>query len=131
MLHIGVSVCVYSGEIQTKYDINTGIKPDAAYDALKTAYIAGIRDKKGRLLAAGIFISSLDNKKDPRLAEVAHEMFSSHKPTKDLVKKLYSIPLSRLRINLENGTVQQAFSDFETDLLYADFYLNHSIDGHA
>lgn len=131
MLNIPISLCVYTGPTQTKYDVKTGIKAEEAYNALKTAYIVGIRNKSQKILAAGIFISSIEDKKDPKLADVAYEIFKAHKPTKKLVKDIYSLPIARLKINLANGTIQEAFSDLETDMLFADFYMNNSIDGKA
>lgn len=131
MLNIPISLCIYSGPTQTKYDVQTDIKVEDAYNSLKTAYIVGIRNKSQKILAAGIFISSIEDRKDPKLADVAYEIFKAHQPTKKLVKDIFSLPIARLKINLENGTIQEAFSDLETDKLFTDFYMNNSIDGKA
>ncbi|EKU4727108.1 MULTISPECIES: negative control protein of sporulation [Citrobacter] len=131
MLNVTISLCIYNGITQTKYDVNSGFNKEETYKALKTAYIAGIRNKEQRIIAAGIFISSIEDKKDPRLANVAAAIFKSHQPTKTLADDIYSLPISKIKINLENGTLQEAFSDIETDILFTDFYMNNSIDGRA
>ncbi|PHM39167.1 hypothetical protein Xmau_03073 [Xenorhabdus mauleonii] len=131
MLNIPISLCIYTDVTQTKYDIDTGFKADETYNVLKTAYIVGIRNKKKKIIAAGIFISNIEDKSEPKLADVAINMFENHEPTKKLVKEIHSMPISRLRINLKNGTIQDAFSEREIDMLYTDFYMSNSINGTA
>lgn len=129
MINIPVSLCVYSGDTQTTWEVSTGFNTDEAFDLLRTAYIAGIRNKNKQLTAATLFLSSLEDKNDPRLSEVVFQIFSSHNPTRMLVADIYSIPVGRLKINLENGTLKDAFSEQEINMLYADFYSSNSHGG--
>ncbi|PKC45532.1 hypothetical protein [Pantoea ananatis] len=131
MINIPISVCVYSGPTQTTYDVKTEFKTTDVYKALKTAYIAGIRNNEKKIVAACIFISSIEDKTDPQLSDVAYAIFNSHTPTKVFVGDIYSIPLSRLKVNLDNGTIEEAFSETEIEMLYSDFYFKNSTEGNA
>ncbi|WFQ80603.1 negative control protein of sporulation [Xenorhabdus sp. SF857] len=131
MLNIPIALCIYTDTTQTRYDVDTGFKANEAYEILKTAYIVGMRNKKKKLIAAGIFISSIEDKTDPKLSDVALMMFEKHKPTEKIIKEMRSMPISRLRFNLANGTVQQAFSEREIDILFTEFYMKNSIGGTA
>lgn len=126
---IPLSLCVYSNPTQTKYDIDTGFNAEQEYKNLKSAYIVGIRDKSGKIMAASVFLSDIDDKKDAKLADVSAEIFKQHKPTKHLVPKIHTMPISKLKFNLTNGTIKDAFSENEIDMLYTDFYMKNSIDG--
>lgn len=131
MINVPVSLCVYSGPIQTIYDVKHESTTEDVYNALKTAYIAGIRNKHKEIVAACIFISSIEDKTDPKLSEVVYSIFNSHNPTKVFIEDIYSLLVSRLRINLNNGTVEKAFSESEVKILYADFHLKNSIGGNG
>ncbi|MDI9095021.1 negative control protein of sporulation [Providencia rettgeri] len=128
-INIPLSLCVYNNPTQTRYDIDTGFNAEQGYKNLKSAYIVGIRDISGKILAASVFLSDIDDKKDAKLAGVSAEIFQNHKPTKHLVPKIHSMPISKLKLNLTNGTIKDAFSEREIDMLYDDFYMNNSIDG--
>ncbi|HEK0792136.1 TPA: negative control protein of sporulation [Proteus mirabilis] len=126
-----MSLCVYSNPTQTKYDIDTGLNAVTEYSKLKSAYIVGIRNINGKILAASVFVSDIDNKNDPKLADVSLEIFKLHSPTKNLVSQIHSMPISKLKFNLEKGSIKDAFSEKEIDVLYADFYMKNSIDGRS
>jgi hypothetical protein len=131
MVNIPVSLCVFSGSTQTTYDVNTGIAADSAYHNLQNAYIAGIREKNGKITAACVFVSSLADRTSPRMAEIVYTIFDSHNPTKEFTKHIASLPLSKLNINLKNGSLKQAFSDSELTMLYADFFFKYSVEGNG
>ncbi|MGG6136140.1 hypothetical protein ACQV2E_09750 [Pantoea allii] len=90
-----------------------------------------MRNNEKKIVAACIFISSIEDKTDPQLSDVAYAIFNSHNPTKVFVGDIYSIPLSRLKVNLDNGTVEEAFSETEIEMLYSDFYFKNSTEGNA
>lgn len=131
MQNIALSVCLYSGNSQTVYDVKTGIPAENSYNELGTSYIAGIRNKNQKIIAAIVFISSIADKNDPRLADVTYRLFELLTPTKNLVKEIYSLPVSRLKLNLNNGSVEQAFSEDEINMLFTDFFIQNSIEGSA
>ena len=129
--NVAISLCVYINPTQTKYDIDTGLNEVTENSKLKSAYIVGIRNINGKILAASVFVSDIDNKNDPKLADVSLEIFKLHSPTKNIVSQIHSMPISKLKFNLEKGSIKDAFSEKEIDVLYADFYMKNSIDGRS
>ncbi|ENJ7629783.1 negative control protein of sporulation [Salmonella enterica] len=115
----------------TTYPIELPFPQDSAYQILKNAYIAGIRNKKGRILASIVFLTETENSGSEGFIENVQKLFSSYEQTKSLVKKAVSVPVSKLRINLENGSISQAFSESELEMLFSEFYFNNSISGRA
>ncbi|MFZ5262632.1 hypothetical protein ACOY7H_06515, partial [Enterobacter roggenkampii] len=65
------------------------------------------------------------------LRDAAAGIFRSHKVTENLMRKAASIPVGKLNINLEYGTIENAFSESELNMVYADFYMKNSISGNA
>jgi len=102
-----------------------------SYKELNNAYIAGIRNKKGKIIGSGIFISSISNPKSDDLRDAAAGIFRTHKVTENLMRKAVSIPVGKLNINLKYGTIENAFSESELNMVYADFYMKNSISGNA
>lgn len=130
MVIIPIRLCVYSGDAMiTTYPIELPFPQDSAYQILKNAYIAGIRNKKGRILASIVFLTETENSGSEEFIENVQKLFSSYEQTKSLVKKAVSAPVSKLRINLENGSISQAFSESELEMLFSEFYFNNSISG--
>jgi hypothetical protein len=130
-LTIPVSLCIYDDVSLTVYPVKTGYTPEISYKELNNAYIAGIRNKKGKIIGSGIFISSISNPKSDDLRDAAAGIFRSHKVTENIMRKAVSIPVGKLNINLEHGTIENAFSENELNMVYADFYMKNSISGNA
>nr|WDS96445.1 hypothetical protein VW1_00017 [Enterobacter sp.] len=130
-LTIPVSLCIYDDISLTVYPVKTGYNPEKTYNELNNAYIAGVRNNRGKIIGAGIFISSISNPKSDDLRDAAAGIFKNHKVTESLMRQAVSIPVGKLNVNLEHGTIEDAFSEGELNMVYADFYMKNSISGNA
>ncbi|WP_261641002.1 negative control protein of sporulation [Erwinia mallotivora] len=131
VITVAVSVCLFDDISLTSYPIESEIKAHVIFPILGSAYIAAISNKKKKIIAACIFISTIRNPKDPEISSQAKKILASHTPTSELVKKAKSVLVSRLNINEKNGTLEEAFSQNELDKIYTEFYMKHSINGNA
>lgn len=129
-LTIPVSLCIYDDVSITVYPVDTGYDTELTYNELQNAYIVGIRNKKKKIIGAGIMISTIPNPNES-LRDAAAGIFRNHKVTTSLMRKADSLPAGKLRINLDNGTLKDAFSEHELNVLYTDFYMKNSISGNA
>ncbi|UWS33070.1 MULTISPECIES: negative control protein of sporulation [Erwinia] len=129
-LSIPLSLCIYDDVSITVYPVETGHNPTQTYKDLKNAYIVGIRNSKRKILAAGVILSSIDNTCE-QLAEAAAGIFAAHKVTAHLLTDAVSLPASKLQLHLDKGSIEEALSESELNMLYADFYVNHSVAGNA
>ncbi|WP_455865697.1 negative control protein of sporulation [Pantoea agglomerans] len=129
-LTIPVSLCIYDDVSITVYPVETGYDTELTYNDLKNAYIIGIRNKKKKIIGAGVVISTIPFPNE-LLMDAAACIFRKHKVTASLMRKADSLPAGKLRINLDNGTLKDAFSEHELNVLYTDFYMKNSISGNA
>ncbi|MDN0089385.1 negative control protein of sporulation [Yersinia nurmii] len=131
MLTIPLSLCVYNDMAITVYPVETGLDTDIAHTKLKNVYIVGIRNKNKKIVCSAIFLSSIENNKDGKLAEVVMEILKQHSPTEKLIKDIDSMPTGKIMWDMKDGSIVDVLSESELNKLYFDFYLKHSVSGNA
>lgn len=131
MLTIPLSLCVHNDIGITVYPVKTDIDTDIAHSKLKNVYIVGIKNKNKKIVCSAIFLSSIENNKDGKLAEVVIEILKRHKSTEELVKDIDSMPTGKIMWDMKNGSITDILSESELNKLYLDFYFKHSVSGNA
>lgn len=131
MLTIPLSLCVHNDIGITVYPVKTDFDTDIAHSKLKNVYIVGIKNKDKKIVCSAIFLSSIENNKDGKLAEVVIEILKQHKSTEELVKDISSMPTGKIMWDVKNGSINNVLSESEINKLYLDFYFKHSVSGNA
>lgn len=131
MLTIPLSLCVHNDIGITVYPVKTNFDTDIAHSKLKNVYIVGIKNKDKKIVCSAIFLSSIENNKDGKLAEVVIEILNQHKSTEELVKDINSMPTGKIMWDMKNGSINDVLSESEINKLYLDFYFKHSVSGNA
>lgn len=131
MLTIPLSLCVHNDIGITVYPVKTDFDTDIAHSKLKNVYIVGIKNKDKKIVCSAIFLSSIENNKDGKLAEVVIEILKQHKSTEELVKDISSMPTGKIMWDMKNGSINNVLSESEINKLYLDFYFKHSVSGNA
>lgn len=129
-LTVPVSLCIYDDVSITVYPVETGFDSELTYRDFKNAYIVGIRNKKKKIIGAGIMISTIESANE-LLMDAASGIFRQHKVTAALMRKADTLPSAKLKFHLEHGTLKEAFSEYELNIIYAEFYMKNSISGNA
>lgn len=131
MLTIPLSLCVHNDIGITVYPVKTDIDTDIAHSKLKNVYIVGIKNINKKIVCSAIFLSSIENNKDGKLAEVVIEILKQHESTRELVKDIDSMPTGKIMWDMKNGSITDVLSESELNKLYLDFYFKHSVSGNA
>lgn len=127
MLTIPLSLCVYNDVTITVYPVETNIDAVLAHTKLRNVYIVGIKNKEKKIVCSTMLLSSIDDNKDGKLAEVVIEILKQHKPTKELIKNIDSMPTGKLMWDIKNGSITDVLSEHDRNKLYTEFYLKHSV----